>query len=57
MFLQRFPFKLMHKSGNQNRVADALSRRVDVLAVISAEAIRFEQMKELYAEDCDFYEI
>ena len=38
-FLQRFPFKLMHA---QNKVADAPSRRADILAVLSAEVVGFE---------------
>ena len=41
-FSQRFPFKLMHKFGAQNKLADALSRREDILAVLSAEVVGFD---------------
>ena len=56
-FLQRFPFKLMHKSRVQNKVANVLSRKADVLAVISTEVMGFEQIKELYVDDEDFSEV
>uniref|UniRef100_A0A5B7BER3 RNA-directed DNA polymerase n=1 Tax=Davidia involucrata TaxID=16924 RepID=A0A5B7BER3_DAVIN len=53
-FLQRFTFVLKHKAGQQNKVADALSRRAALLAVVSSEITSFESLKELYQEDEDF---
>ena len=34
-YIEKFSYKLVHKSGQQNRVADALSRRVALIKILS----------------------
>ncbi|PKU72440.1 RNA-directed DNA polymerase [Dendrobium catenatum] len=53
-FLQRFSFVLRHKSGAQNRVADALSRRTALLTKLQVDAPGLQALQELYATDHDF---
>lgn len=52
-----YTFVLKHKSGKQNQVADALSRRTALLTTMVAEVIGFDTIKTLYATDDDFWEI
>lgn len=53
-YLQRFTFVLKHKSGSQNKVAGAMSRRVGLLVMLKTDILGFEKLKDLYAEDDDF---
>ena len=46
----------MRKSRVQNKVADALSRKAEVLAVMSEGIVGFECLKDLYVDDVDFRE-
>ena len=47
-FLQDYTFVLKHKTGVENKVADALSRHVMILVVMSAKVIGFERLREEY---------
>ncbi|XP_074305695.1 uncharacterized protein LOC141640915 [Silene latifolia] len=55
-FLQSFTFSSKYKEGEQNIVADALSRRYSLLLVMEQKVPGFEFMKELYKDDPYFYE-
>ena len=56
-YIEKIPYKLVHKSGQQNRVADALSRRVALMRTLSLEIVGFETLTELYVGDYDFKKV
>ena len=47
-FLQEYTFMLRHKAGCQNKVADALSRRVYLLKTMTTKVVELEMIKEKY---------
>jgi len=53
-FLQDYTFILKHKTDVENKVADALSRRVMTLVTMSTEVIGFERLREEYDSCPDF---
>ncbi|PKI37377.1 hypothetical protein CRG98_042254 [Punica granatum] len=55
-FLQKFPFKLVHKLVVQNKIADALSGHAALLMMLRSELIEFEELKEQYVDGEDFAE-
>ncbi|XP_040994300.1 uncharacterized protein LOC121240841 [Juglans microcarpa x Juglans regia] len=52
----KFTIVLKYKTGQHNKVADALSRRGELLITLHTKITGFEQLKELYVEDNDFAE-
>ena len=55
-FLQIFTFVLKHISGQSNRVADALSRRLLIVQENQIQVLGFEHLRDLYETDIDFHE-
>ena len=53
-FLQEFTFVIKHRSGTENKVADALSRMLTVLNSMSVSVVGFERLKDAYATCADF---
>ena len=55
-FLQRYSFVVKHRADIENKAADALSRRLSLLSIMSVEVIGFERLKEDYDSFPDFGE-
>ena len=54
-FIEAFPYVICYKKGKENVVADALSRRYVLFSTLDARLLGFEQLKELYEHDSDFW--
>jgi hypothetical protein len=50
-FIESFPYIIMYKKGNDNVVADALSRRCMLMTKLEFDIVGFEHIKDLYAHD------
>ena len=53
-FIETFPYVIKYKQGKKNIMADVLSRRYALASTLNAKLLRFEYVKELYANDDDF---
>ena len=56
-FIETFSYVIKYKQGNENIVADALSRRYALVSTLTAKLYGFEYIKELYVNDHDFANI
>ena len=56
-FFQDYIFFLKHRAGVENKVDDALSRRMMILVAMSAEVTWFQRLREEYESCPDFGEI
>ncbi|XP_028230499.1 uncharacterized protein LOC114410768 [Glycine soja] len=56
-FLEQFPYVIKHKKGKGNVVADVLSRRHALLAMLETKLFGLESLKDMYVHDVDFAEI
>uniref|UniRef100_A0A2N9H1I9 Reverse transcriptase n=1 Tax=Fagus sylvatica TaxID=28930 RepID=A0A2N9H1I9_FAGSY len=56
-FLQHSSFVVKHRAGIENKAADALSRRLSLLSIMSVEVTGFERLKEDYDSCPDFGEL
>ncbi|KAA0038881.1 RNA-directed DNA polymerase-like protein [Cucumis melo var. makuwa] len=54
---KRFDFVIKHQSGEENKVADALSRKSFLLTLLSSEVVAFKHLHGLYEEGTKFSEI
>jgi len=55
--MQDFTYTLKYTSGVENKVADALSRRICVLKQLNVEVVSFERIEKEYVSCPDFGEI
>jgi hypothetical protein len=53
-FIEIFPYVIKYKQGQENVVADALSRRYVLLNTLNTKLLGFKYIKELYLDDHDF---
>ncbi|MGK4277327.1 Ty3/Gypsy family RNase HI domain-containing protein [Escherichia coli] len=53
-FIESFPYVRKYKQRKENIVADALSRRYTLFAMLECKVLGFEHMKEMFVDDEDF---
>ena len=55
-YLQSYTFTIKHKKGEENKVADTLSRRNSTIQEMRLENVGFHSIKEMCEGDADFKE-
>jgi hypothetical protein len=53
-FIESFPYVIKHKKGNENVIADALSRRYTLLTQLDYKIFGLDTIKTQYERDADF---
>lgn len=53
-FLQQYNFVIKHKTGTENKVADALSRLHLILTAMAVQVVGFDSLKQDYSHCRDF---
>jgi len=53
-FIETFPYVIKYKQGQENVVADALSRMYVLLNTLNTKLLGFEYIKDLYLDNHDF---
>lgn len=53
-YLQEYTFVFKHKVSSENKVADALSRKVYIMHTMSIQVMGFERLREDYGSCSDF---
>ena len=53
-FIESFPYVVKYKKGKDNIVADALSRKMILLAKLEINVLGLDEIKDLYASDPTF---
>jgi len=53
-FIESFPYIIKHKSGKENVIADALSRRYTMLSQLDFKIFGLQTVKDQYVDDADF---
>lgn len=56
-FLQTFNFSAKNKTGKTNVIANAISKRYNLLAILDARVLGFEMIKDQYVKDPNFSEL
>jgi hypothetical protein len=56
-FIESFPYVIKHKKGKENVIADALSRRYNLLTQLDYKIFRLEIIKDQYVHDADFKDV